>query len=261
MKVTIVLADSVTKLPPEAEGGVIVGGSHGAIYAAYCSVKAGARAAIHHDAGIGRDEAGVSGLPWAEAHGMAMAAVATDSAHIGDARDMLARGRISRVNGIAKAAGVAAGQTVAEAVELLKSAPWPPGKPESLAEGRYVIEGVVCLDSLSMADERDAGCVLATGSHGGVPAGETALKVKPALALFNDAGFGMDRAGAAGLAILDGAGIASATVAAMSARIGDGRSTLTEGLFSAVNRAAYRLGARVGSPALALARALAEKSP
>jgi hypothetical protein len=261
MNIAVVLADSVTKLPPEAEGGVIVGGSHGAVYAAYCSLKARPRAAIHHDAGIGRDEAGVSGLPWAEAHGLAMAAVATDSAHIGDARDMLARGVISRINGLAKACGVAPGQSVAEAVERLKSAPWPPKTPAPLAEGRTLVDKVVCLDSLSMADERDAGRVLATGSHGGVPAGETALKVKPLLALFNDAGFGADRAGTAGLAILDRAKIASATVAALSARIGDGRSTLTDGVFSEVNQAAYRLGARVGSPALALARAVAEKSP
>ncbi len=261
MIAAVVLADSVTKLPAGAKGGVIVGGSHGAVYAAYCSVRAGARAAIHHDAGIGRDEAGISGLPWAEAHGMAMAAVATDSARIGDAHDMLARGRISRANGIAESCGVTAGQAVAHAVELLGRAPWPPADPAPLAEGRYVVDEVVCLDSLSMADGRDAGLVLATGSHGGVPAGETALKVKPRFALFNDAGFGADRAGAAGLSILDGAHIAGATVAALSARIGDGRSTLTDGVFSAVNQTAYRLGARVGSPALALARALAEKSP
>src|SRR5438552_14327607 len=98
MSIAVVVVDSVTKLPPEAEGGVVVAGSHGAVYAAYLSVKARARAAIHHDAGIGRDEAGVSGLGWAEAHGMAMAAVGTESARIGDGEDMLARGVISRVN-------------------------------------------------------------------------------------------------------------------------------------------------------------------
>jgi hypothetical protein len=260
MNVTVVIADSVTKLPPETDGGVVVGGSHGAVYAAYLSVKARARAAIHHDAGIGLDEAGVSGLAWAETHGMAMAAVATDSAHIGVAGDMLARGVISRANTIAASCGVRPGQSVAAAVELLKSAPWPPRQPAPLAEGRHLIGKVVCLDSLSMADGRDAGRVLATGSHGGVPAGETALGVKPALALFNDAGFGADRAGVAGLSILDRADIASATVAALSARIGDGRSTLTDGVLSEVNQAAYRLGARVGSPALALARAVAEKA-
>ena len=40
--------------------------------------------------------------------------------------------------------------------------------------------------------------------------------------LFNDAGFGVDRAGAACLPLLDSDGIAAATVAADSACIGDG---------------------------------------
>src|SRR6266404_7111001 len=81
MSIAVVVVPSVTKLPPETDGAVLVGGSHGAVYAAYLSAKAGARAAIHNDAGIGRDEAGVSGLAWAEAHGMAMAAVLTGRAH------------------------------------------------------------------------------------------------------------------------------------------------------------------------------------
>jgi len=48
-------------------------------------------------------------------------------------------------------------------------------------------------------------------------------------------------------------------VAARSARIGDGRSTLQDGTISAVNRPAARLGARVDEAALALARRVAEK--
>ncbi len=66
--------------------------------------------------------------------------------------------------------------------------------------------------------------------------------------------------GVAGLEILDQAGIAGAVVSAMSARIGDGRSTLLEGFLSEVNTPAYRLGARIGSSALAFALAVAEKA-
>jgi hypothetical protein len=58
---------------------------------------------------------------------------------------------------------------------------------------------------------------------------------RPRFAFFNDAGFGVDRAGAACLPILDSEGIAAATVAADSACIGDGQSTLTQGIISAVN--------------------------
>jgi hypothetical protein len=260
MSVPVVVVPSVTKLPPETDGAVVVGGSHAAIYAAYLSVKAGARAAIQHDAGIGREEAGVGGLAWAERHGMAMAAVATASARIGDGADMLRRGLISRANALATACGVKVGQRVADAVELLKAASWPHAEPEALAEGRTVIDGIVCVDSISLGDSRDTDLVMASGSHGGVPAGETARMFRPRLALFNDAGFGADRAGAAGLPILDAAGIAGATVATLSALIGDGRSTLAQGVLSAVNETAYRLGARVGDTALALARAVAEKA-
>lgn len=123
--VPIMIFDGVAKLPSEADGAVVVGGSNAAIPAAYISAKAGVRAAIHHDCGIGRDEAGVSGLLWAEQHGMAMAAVATDSARVGDGADMLERGIISRANGIAAKCGVENGHTVVHAVVLLKSAPWP----------------------------------------------------------------------------------------------------------------------------------------
>jgi hypothetical protein len=259
MTVAVIVLPSVTKLPPETDGAVVVGGSHGAVYAAYLSARAGARAAIHNDAGIGRDDAGVSGLPWAEAHGMAMAAVLSSSARIGDGEDMLRRGIISRANAIAAACGVVPGQSAMEAVERLKSAPWPHARPAPLTEGRSVAGRVVCVDSITLADGRDRGRVVASGSHGGVPAGETAAVIAPKLALFNDAGFGMEHAGVAGLAILDRAGIAAAAVSTMSAYIGDGHSTLVDGFLSEVNQTAYRLGARIGGSALALALAVAEK--
>lgn len=260
MSIALVVVPSVTKLPAETDGAVLVGGSHGAVYAAYLSARAGARAAIHNDAGIGLDEAGVSGLAWAEQHGMAMAAVAAASGRTGDGADMLRRGFISHANALAVSCGVAVGQTTAEAAERLKAAPWPHRKPEPMAEGRALAGTIVCVDSISLGDARDRGRVVASGSHGGVPAGETALAFEPALALFNDAGFGMEQAGVAGLAILDKAGIAAATVGALTARIGDGHSTLMNGMLSEVNEAAYRLGARVGASALALALSVAEKA-
>jgi hypothetical protein len=260
MAVRIIAVPSVTKLPAEADGAVVVGGSHGAVYAAYLSAKAGARAAIHNDAGVGRDEAGVSGLAWAEVHGMAMAAVMSGSARIGDGADMLRRGVISRANALAAACGVSPGQSVAEAAERLRAAPWPHAKPATLAEGRSMAGRILCVDSISLADARDRGRVVASGSHGGVPAGETAAAFGPRLALFNDAGFGMEHAGVAGLAILEKAGIAGATVSTMSARIGDGRSTLLDGFISELNEPAHKLGGRIGRSALALALAVAEKA-
>jgi hypothetical protein len=66
--------------------------------------------------------------------------------------------------------------------------------------------------------------------------------------------------GAACLPMLDSDDIHAATVAADSARIGDGRSTLTQGVISAVNETAYRLGARVGETAIKVARTVAERA-
>ncbi|MGH7211165.1 MAG: hypothetical protein ACREF1_06845, partial [Acetobacteraceae bacterium] len=68
-------------------------------------------------------------------------------------------------------------------------------------------------------------------------------------ALFNDAGIGIEWAGIARLAALDARGIAAATVAAASARIGEARSTLEDGVLSAVNASAAALGAAVGARA------------
>ena len=257
--VPVLVVDGVVKLPPKANGAVVVGGSNATAYAAYYSARAGVRAAIHHDCGIGRDEAGVSGLPWADQHGMAMAAVATDSARAGDAADMLHRGIISRVNKLAVTCGVETGQTVAQAVELLKSAPWPHADVEAPVEERAFVDGILCIGSISFATPEDAGLVVASGSHGGRSAAPFTRSFKPRLVFFNDAGFGVDRAGAACLPLLDSDGIAAATVSADSACIGDGESTLTQGIISAVNETAFRLGARVGATALDVARKVAEK--
>ncbi|MBS0524045.1 MAG: hypothetical protein JSS04_10450 [Proteobacteria bacterium] len=256
----VLTVDSATRLPPEADGAVVVTGSHGAIHAAYLSAKAGVRAAIHHDAGIGLDDAGIGGLAYAEKLGLAMAAIATESARIGDADDLLARGRISRANAYALACGVAIGTSCRDAVERLKRAPWPHRPPPVQAEGRYEVDGILCLDSASMLGPDDRDRVAATGSHGALIAGTTTAPMRPRLILFNDAGPGIECAGIRGLGVLEQAGIAAVAVAARSARIGDGRSTLQDGTISAVNRPASLLGARVDQPALALARRVAEKA-
>jgi hypothetical protein len=260
MNVTVLVFDSVVKLPPEANGAVVVGGSHGAIYAAYMSAKSGCRAAIHHDAGIGKDEAGVAGLAYADRLGMAMAAVATASARIGEGADLHARGIISRVNEVAAACGVTPGMSCREAAERLRQAPWPHATPEPKGEDRHSLGGFACLDSASLIGPQDRDRIIATGSHCALNSGLATAPHRPRLAFYNDAGPGRDDGGIAGLALLEKEGIAGVAVAAMSARIGDGRSTLQDGTISAANAPAYRLGAVPGMPALALARAVAEKS-
>jgi hypothetical protein len=94
----------------------------------------------------------------------------------------------------------------------------------------------------------DAGHVIVTGSHGGLLGGrpETAVKQPVLAAVYNDAGGGIDGAGFSRLPALDARGIAGATVDAASARIGEAMSTWTDGIVSAVNDTAARMGGRVG---------------
>ena len=60
--------DSVTRYAPDAAGRVCVGASHGGVYAAYLCAAAGLRGVVLHDAGIGRDGAGIAGLAYLDAH-------------------------------------------------------------------------------------------------------------------------------------------------------------------------------------------------
>lgn len=105
------------------------------------------------------------------------------------------------------------------------------------------------VDSITEAVESGAGRVVVSGSHGGISSGRYALQARPRLAVFNDAGVGKDGAGIAALAMLQAAGIAAVAVSHDSARIGDARSSLADGVISHANAAAAALGA---APGLAL---------
>jgi hypothetical protein len=102
------------------------------------------------------------------------------------------------------------------------------------------------VDSITELGPRDAGCVAVSGSHGGVSAARFALAARPVLSVFNDAGVGKDAAGIAGLALLEAQQLAACTVAHTSARIGDARSTLEDGIISHCNAPARALGLAPG---------------
>jgi nicotinamidase-related amidase len=105
---------------------------------------------------------------------------------------------------------------------------------------------VVLMNSISAADERDAGSIVVAGSHGGASAGEFASRYELRACFLNDAGVGKDNAGLAALVMLDTAGIPAATVSHRSARIGDARDHWEHGVLSHVNRAAATAGIKVG---------------
>ena len=257
--VEIIVAPTVTKLGLDAFGAVLVTGSHGGLYPGRLAATAGVRAAIFHDAGLGRDEAGVGSLALLDGFGIAAAAVSHISARIGDTDDMLARGRISRANGLASALGVAPGMACAVAAERLKAAEHRRCDVPKGDEVRLVLphprRPIVLIDSAAMVDPvADIGAILVTGSHGGLVGGvpAMALRVDGFAGVFNDAGIGIDEAGIGRLPALDARGIAGLTVAASSARIGEARSTFEDGIVSCVNRTAAKLGAEVGMPLRAL---------
>ena len=102
------------------------------------------------------------------------------------------------------------------------------------------------VDSITQLDAGDAAAIVVSGSHGGISSGEFALAVPLRLVFFNDAGVGKDGAGIAALAMLQARGIAGATVAHSSARIGDALDAWQHGAVSHANAAAVALGVRVG---------------
>src|SRR5258708_24047183 len=109
MPAPIVIADSITRVVPEASGAVVVNASHGGVYAAYLAAKLHAAAAIFNNAGIGKDHAGIGGLDYLEEFGIAAAAVGHDTARIGDGADMMAHGIVTHANRLAAGLGVSPG--------------------------------------------------------------------------------------------------------------------------------------------------------
>jgi hypothetical protein len=251
--------DSATQLDAQSRGQVAVCGSHGGLYPAWLAARAGVRAVVFNDAGIGRSAAGVGGVYWLGGIGIAACAVDFQSARIADGADVAANGVLSTVNDAAAALGCRPGQPVREAVAHLAHAHAPHSLTiPDIGETRAAIANsghrpAWALDSVSLVEPRDARAIVATGSHGGLAGGkrDSFLDVDVFAAFFNDAGGGKDGAGFARLPALDERGIAAATVWCGSARIGDGRSTYEDGVLSRVNETGARLGIAEGMSARA----------
>ena len=252
MTVDPLVTDSVTLLPPEAAGRVVVAGSHGGVYSARLALAAGVAAILLNDAGIGLDEAGVAGLVLLQRAGVPGACIGHGSARIGDGADMLARGRISRLNDDAARLGLREGMTAEDAVGGFAAAELViPSAIGQDADALPFRDGPLRVyDSASEVEAADFGTIVITGSHGGLPgpSDAAAIKTEVRIAAFNDAGVGIDEAGISRLPALDRRGIAGVTVDAFTARIGEGRSTLETGIISRSNRAASALGAKIGKP-------------
>lgn len=252
------ILDSITHLKSDSERGVVIAASHCGAYSARYALRFEIAALVLHDAGVGKDQAGIAGLALLAEAGMPAAAVSHESARIGDGFDCAERGRVSHCTGKACELGVAVGMPVKDALLCLSD--HPVVLPSSQAVGQEARQTVmnpgwsrpiVVTDSASLIGPHDKGAVAVTGSHGGLLGGRpgTAIKADVHAALFNDAGVGVDDAGLSRLPALDVRGIAAATVDAWSARIGDAASTYEDGVISHVNSTAARLGVRRGMTA------------
>jgi|HigsolmetaAR203D_1030402.scaffolds.fasta_scaffold00440_8 uncharacterized protein YunC (DUF1805 family) len=238
---------------------VVLGASFAGVPTGILPVRQGAKGWIAHEAGPGKDEAGIGGLPLADEYGVPAAAIATMEARLGDGRTLLT-GRVSRVNNAAAALGVKPGQTGEEAAFLMLKA--KNGTPVDVTgrvdEETHTIEtpegNVYACWSTSRVKGQHPEDVFCVASHGGETMGLYALRISPKGLICNDAGKGMDDSGIAGIWMLDEKNIAAATVSTDSARIGDPMSTYNDGIISAVNKTAEKLGIKVGMTAIEAAR-------
>lgn len=262
----IVLADTITKLGPDAHGAVIVSGSHGGRYAGYLALKAAPCGFILNDAGVAKDMSGIGSLAWADELGVAAATVSHESCRIGQAGDMMARGTISHANTAAEALGVQVAMACRLAAELMRRGNVSGVGVEAMTETRHELREpdwsrtIVLMDSVSLVHPEDAGQIVVSGSHGGLVGTDPkmALRVDGFAAVFHDAGIGADGCGVTRLPALDRRGIVGLTVAGSSARIGDGRSIFEDGIISHANATAGQHGINPGDTArdviIALAR-------
>lgn len=246
------LLDSITDADETASGAVIVSGSHGGLYPAVLASRAGARAVVFNDAGIGHRYAGIAGVEALALVGLAAATVDCQSAEIGSAMDMTQGGRISFANDISVGLGVVLGMHVAEVVTLLEQAPDPSGILPKMEEARSErhLDGtdtsVLLVDSASLVSPADDGRIIVAGSHGALIGGDPkrALKAHARFACFNDAGIGKHQIGVSRLPALEQQGIAAVTVSHESCIIGDAASSFDTGVISAANAVAQAMGVR-----------------
>lgn len=113
-------ADSVGLVVAGDARCVLIIGSHGGLHGndPATALPIDARATFFHDAGRGKDDAGVSRLPVLALRGVPAATVDYRSARIGDARSMWEGGIVSCVNDAMAAAGIAPGLSVKASARL-----------------------------------------------------------------------------------------------------------------------------------------------
>ena len=256
---SVILLDSLGDVQPDNTSPILVCASHCGDNGTFarklknCHVKA----VFLNNAGIGKNQAGISGLSHYQAENILACAVDHYSAEIGVARDTWESGIISHTNTLAEAAGIQIGDSVQEAVAKIINLPTLGQKnknAESLSNEekensskldlkkqiQTQIDGVsiTVTDSITFLNESNSGDIVVCGSHGGVSAGHYAQKNHLKAVFFNDAGIGKNNAGIKSLDSLSDAGILACTVDCMSAEIFNGQDMLDNGIITVCNQLA-----------------------
>lgn len=104
------------------------------------------------------------------------------------------------------------------------------------------------LNSITDVTAAMAGQVAVSGSHGGLYPASIASQAGLRGIVFNDAGGGMENAGAAGIFALASIGVAAVCADCMTCLIGSAGDTLENGLVSQANPVARNLGIKAGMP-------------
>ncbi len=258
----VILLDSLGDVQPDNTSPILVCASHCGDNGTFarkltnCHVKV----VFLNTAGIGKNQAGISGLSHYEAANILACAVDHNSAEIGVARDSWESGIISHTNTLAAEAGIQIGDSVQEAVaNIISRIDFSSSTPENTnAESlrnekqensskvdlkkqfQTQINGVsiTVADSITFLNESNAGDIVVCGSHGGVSAGHYAQKHQLKAVFFNDAGIGKNNAGIKSLKSLSESGILACTVDCMSAEIFNGQDVLENGIISVCNQLA-----------------------
>jgi hypothetical protein len=259
----VILLDSLGDVQPDNTSPILVCASHCGDNGAFarklknCHVKA----VFLNNAGIGKNQAGISGLSHYEAENILACAVDHNSAEIGVARDTWESGIISHTNTLAKEAGIQPGDSVQEAVaRIIRIIDKPSLNPQNksfeslidenkdsksnkadlIKQAKAEIDGVsiTVTDSITFLNESNVGDIVVCGSHGGVSAGHYAQKHGVKAVFFNDAGIGKNNAGIKSLDSLSDAGILACTVDCMSAEIFNGQDILDNGIITVCNQLA-----------------------
>ena len=115
----IVVMDSNSMVTPSNQRDIIMTGSHGGRVGSQPAVKYPVVAAFYNDAGVGKDNAGISRLKWLQENNILGAAVDADTARIGIGLETYQFGVISHVNSLAESIGIRPGIRATEAAQII----------------------------------------------------------------------------------------------------------------------------------------------